>query len=415
MRGLVEQAARWFSSPSPGGLHLLPAACLWLAVASAYGAAAAGPDGEQQAATSRPAGPSAEQRQQIAALKRQASAGDLDKAVEAIGQMEGMGPAGAGEARGLVADLLARNRTAMESAAKQVGGGLRLERPLRTLEELRKEALKNIGELGKEGDSLRLAMAYYQKLQAAYPPVARIFEARDRIVEAHLARRRLLPIHVRLSPMSEAVLKADQKAEAELARSAGKALGANLLEITSAEDIVKEPALADLAAFRLNRRTEAWNKRFGAQMLHPEEARVAQMVNAYRELLGLAQVEIDPRLIQSARRHSREMVEKRYFGHESPTEGLKTFSDRMQAVGYGEGGGENIHNGSTTGDRVFWNWFSSPDHHRVMVTDRFTAVGVGRWNAVWTANFGAGPRLTDATDEARQAARPPGEALPPQK
>jgi hypothetical protein len=71
--------------------------------------------------------------------------------------------------------------------------------------------------------------------------------------------------------------------------------------------------------------------------------------------------------------------------------------------------------GRWDGEESFWKLFYSPGHHRAMVSQRYTALGVGRWDMAWTENFGAGRRLMLAGPEQRAAAKVNGQALGPQR
>lgn len=126
----------------------------------------------------------------------------------------------------------------------------------------------------------------------------------------------------------------------------------------------------------------------------PEEFDVLRLVNEYREALGLLPLELDPRLIDAARQHSRWMVESRTFSHESDLPGRKTHGQRMDLAGYRwRSCGENIAFGTgelDTPQGMFNGWFDSPGHHRTMIGD-YVHLGVGRFDNHWTQNFGSGP------------------------
>lgn len=176
--------------------------------------------------------------------------------------------------------------------------------------------------------------------------------------------------------------------------AASDALGVQLTADTPPALLRNAPGLASLRARRLNRRIADHN-RSQARRLDREEMRNILLVNDYRESLGLCRLEADPRLVRAARAHSREMVELGYFSHTSPKKENKEFSDRIRKAGYDRPGGENIAMGSTSGAKTFEQWFSSPGHHRNMVRERFTAIGVGRWTNHWTQNFGTGARSVE--------------------
>jgi uncharacterized protein YkwD len=193
---------------------------------------------------------------------------------------------------------------------------------------------------------------------------------------------------------------------------AERALGVPLAGLRSMEELQKAPELRDLLLFRLARQTDAWNRQV-AKDVHPEEYNNVQAVNDYREALGLSRLEMDLRLTQSARRHSKEMVDLNYFSHDSPTKGLEGFADREKGAGYPAPGGENIAFGTGLqgGVHAFDMWFGSPGHHQNMAREGFTAMGAGKWVVHWTQNFGSGPRLALADEATRKAAVPTGKLL----
>lgn len=63
-----------------------------------------------------------------------------------------------------------------------------------------------------------------------------------------------------------------------------------------------------------------------------EELKFVDLVNKERASRGLSQLAVDPLLVEVARKHSREMAEKNYFSHNSPTRGIKTPMDRYLAA-----------------------------------------------------------------------------------
>lgn len=69
-----------------------------------------------------------------------------------------------------------------------------------------------------------------------------------------------------------------------------------------------------------------------AVIMSREELKFVELVNKERESRGLEQLTIDPLLVRVAREHSREMGEKGYFDHHSPTPGRETAVDRYLAT-----------------------------------------------------------------------------------
>ena len=161
------------------------------------------------------------------------------------------------------------------------------------------------------------------------------------------------------------------------------------------------------------RKIEAYNAGLKPLMDAAEYANV-RAVNHYRELLGLLPLEVDARLLQAARRHSKEMADLGYFGHDSPKAENKTPSMRMKQAGYPGGGSENCADGYPGGEKAFWGWFNSPGHHKNMAAAGSTAFGVGRWGRKWTQNFGRAGRLLLLDDAARRQVAVKGDALGPQ-
>ena len=87
------------------------------------------------------------------------------------------------------------------------------------------------------------------------------------------------------------------------------------------------------------------------------------------------------------------MYDKKFFSHYSPTLENKTFKDRILKAGYKKPGGENIATGYASAERVFWAWFLSSGHHKNMLREQFSSLGVGTTANLWTQNFGCGKRL----------------------
>ena len=119
-------------------------------------------------------------------------------------------------------------------------------------------------------------------------------------------------------------------------------------------------------------------------MTKPEK-RVLALVNAVRVKHGLHKLRMVASLERASRAHSREMVSRGYFGHNSYSG--TSFSTRLIAYGYTQAGctrwtvGEDIACGSGSGGTpraIFNAWMHSPPHRAVILTKRFRDVGVGR-------------------------------------
>jgi uncharacterized protein YkwD len=116
------------------------------------------------------------------------------------------------------------------------------------------------------------------------------------------------------------------------------------------------------------------------------EYRHALRVNLYRMLLGKGALRLNPKLCDAAREHCQDMIEHKFFAHESPLPGKRTPGDRAKKHG-ASAGGENIYLGSENPEEAFWAWFHSLGHHKNMVGD-YAVFGVGNSARHWTQMFG---------------------------
>jgi uncharacterized protein YkwD len=141
----------------------------------------------------------------------------------------------------------------------------------------------------------------------------------------------------------------------------------------------------------------------GSRNLPVVERATLCLINAQREAHGLAGLHADRRLRQAALRHSRDMVNGRYFAHTSP--GGQTFVDRIRDAGYllrsrSWSIAENIAWGQGaygTPRGIVRAWMKSPPHRRNILTPGFRGIGVGiapgnpssgRGGATYTTDFG---------------------------
>jgi uncharacterized protein YkwD len=114
----------------------------------------------------------------------------------------------------------------------------------------------------------------------------------------------------------------------------------------------------------------------------PEETRFVDLVNTERAKQGLSKLSVDPLLIKVARGHSKEMSDKKYFSHNSPTPGLATALDRYLAAVKARPAwalvGENLYYCSRVdvsgGHTALMN---SPLHRKNILEPRYKSIGVG--------------------------------------
>lgn len=106
------------------------------------------------------------------------------------------------------------------------------------------------------------------------------------------------------------------------------------------------------------------------------EREVVDLVNEIRTQRGLGRLEENWELSRVARYKSRDMQEKRYFSHTSPTYGSPF--DMMRAFGLAyRSAGENIAMGYPTPQSVVDGWMNSEGHRKNILNASFTVIGVG--------------------------------------
>jgi uncharacterized protein YkwD len=118
-----------------------------------------------------------------------------------------------------------------------------------------------------------------------------------------------------------------------------------------------------------------------------EEARGIEECNLMRLYVGLNALELDPKLCEASRDHSKDMAEQKFFAHESPVAGKKTPWDRAAKAGT-TASGENIYAGSADSHSANMGWFYSPGHHKNMFSPGQRRIGLGQHGSHWTQMFG---------------------------
>ncbi|GEM_PF-6244590 len=137
-----------------------------------------------------------------------------------------------------------------------------------------------------------------------------------------------------------------------------------------------------------NRVVREFNERVTTS-ISKDERKLLDLLNGYREMMGLRIMEIEEHLVMAARWHSSDMKEKQYFAHVD-LEGRGPM-DRAREMMYARGGvGENCATGMDDPARVHWGFYYSSGHHRNMLLRVWTHVGIGRSGQYWTQDFGAG-------------------------
>lgn len=116
------------------------------------------------------------------------------------------------------------------------------------------------------------------------------------------------------------------------------------------------------------------------------ERAVFILINIERERQGLEPLLWDTRLMGTARAHSADMNERRFFSHINPDgQGL---AGRLRAAGISFGySGENLARGQRTPESVVAAWMGSTGHRRAIMSDMATHIGIGFNNYYWTADM----------------------------
>src|SRR3954466_12008675 len=125
-------------------------------------------------------------------------------------------------------------------------------------------------------------------------------------------------------------------------------------------------------------------------------------INKTRLAYGLPRVYLARGLGDVAQRHSSDMLSRHYFAHTSPTGSTlyyRVMHSRFQRVG-AWWAGETLAWGAgtyATPAQTIRMWLNSPTHRAILLSPRYTCIGVGRAvgtfegyrNAVvWTADWG---------------------------
>ena len=273
-------------------------------------------------------------------------------------------------------------------------------------------ARANIDKLAHD-ETLPLAHKHYESLKSMWEKLHGSFAQVDAITRALSRRGELLGIWKNLMPDDK---QFSDDAEIKLAAKSERAFGFSATQMAALPELgqgepPQDSVLRDLWFYRACRRIEAFNA-YAQKFMTGPELENARFMNEYREYLGILPSELDPRLVESARGHSKEMVTMNYFAHESPVAANKTPWDRIRTAGYPNGSGENIAAGVGKGEQAFWMWFDSPGHHQNMARIGNTALGVGQVGVTWTQNMGSGPRLMLAPPAERKSILSHTKSLP---
>ena len=110
-------------------------------------------------------------------------------------------------------------------------------------------------------------------------------------------------------------------------------------------------------------------------VLTDDEQRMLELVNQERVEVGLPELELHPELVVLARMKSQDMIDNRYFAHQSPVYGSLFDMLRSAGITYTRAG-ENLA-GSLVVERAHANLMNSPGHRANILNRYFTYIGIG--------------------------------------
>ncbi|WP_445669123.1 CAP domain-containing protein [Niallia sp. FSL W8-0635] len=103
---------------------------------------------------------------------------------------------------------------------------------------------------------------------------------------------------------------------------------------------------------------------------------VIDLTNAERKKQGLPALQAYPELNNVADMKAKDMNDKGYFSHTSPTYGSPFDMMRDFGITY-QSAGENIAQGQRTPEEVVEAWMNSEGHRANILNDKYTHIGVG--------------------------------------
>jgi len=118
------------------------------------------------------------------------------------------------------------------------------------------------------------------------------------------------------------------------------------------------------------------------------EQKVVELTNQERAKNGLKPLALDTALSKVAREKSRDMQNKGYFSHTSPTYGSPFDMMKKFGITY-RSAGENIAMGQPTPEAVVKAWMNSAGHRANILNSSYTHIGVGHIASgnYWTQMF----------------------------
>jgi len=109
--------------------------------------------------------------------------------------------------------------------------------------------------------------------------------------------------------------------------------------------------------------------------LTADEQHMVDLVNQERTSRGLKPLTVDMKLVKTARMKSQDMIDKGYFGHNSPTYGSPFDLMKSQGITY-RYAGENLA-GNSTVDAAHNGLMNSQGHRENILNPNYTHIGIG--------------------------------------
>lgn len=126
--------------------------------------------------------------------------------------------------------------------------------------------------------------------------------------------------------------------------------------------------------------------------LSADEQQMLNLINEERAKAGVAPLQADMRLVQSARKKSQDMIDNNYFSHTSPT--LGSFAELIRSTTGGDYGyiGENLA-GAPSVEIAHKNLMNSEGHRKNILNPNYTHIGIGvidggPYGKMFTQHFG---------------------------
>lgn len=286
-----------------------------------------------------------------------------------------------GEAKRALKKLGDEGRTELEALAEEARGRLAAA--------LAKEQTV-MGELQARAKAARVAHVAFVQNELRFPSDgvsdAAMRQMREGVAELERIGREPARAYVEADEALARV--AARLARADAALGSGDRLGALFAGIH--EKLGPEAVFRAIDPYR-TLRAKSDEENAAVDMGESERALLDE-INTYRLRCGRAPLRWDDRLESAARQHSGEMKKLKYFSHVSPVGKYATLVKRMDLVKFkSQVVGENLALGDDPADVIRQAFQDSPGHHRNLLVDRYTRVGIARESEYWTVNFGGDP------------------------